>query len=120
MSSATKAEYDKHLAEIQKNVDTFPFKVFGPLVEVCLNDLDIPYQKAFPQADTMCVYSTKVDDHLVYIMVDGENMELVFDIQQCPLNITMPLFAYEEVFEPSTFAKKYELVKRVIAAGLAG
>lgn len=112
-----KTEYDKHLAEVQKNVDTFPFKVFGPLVEVCLNHLEVPYQKAFPQADTMCVYSTQVDGHLLYIMVDNKDMKLVFDLQGCPFDISMPLFSYEEVFEPSQFEKKYELVKQVIAAG---
>lgn len=114
-----KAEYDKHLAEVQKNVDTFPFKVFGPIVEACLNGLNITYQKAFPQAETMCVYSTQIDGHIVYIAVDNTDMKLVFDIQNCPLDISMPLFAYEEIFEPSTFAKKYELAKQVIAAGFA-
>ena len=119
MVKATQKDYEKNLAEVQKLVDTFPFKVFGPLVEVCLNEFNITYKKAFPQVETMCVYETIYKEKVIYIMVDEKTMSLRFDIQFCPLDISMPLFAYEEVFEPSTFHDKYELAKRVIDGGFA-
>lgn len=113
-----KKDYDTYLAEVQKTVDTFPFKVFRPIIEVCLSKFGIPYTRAFPEAETMCAYNLRHNDVSFYCAVDSKAMEIVFEINAGSPKLTLPLFAYGEIFEPSSFHERYMMMLRIIDAGI--
>lgn len=110
----TKKEYDAHLAEVQKNVDTFPFKVFGPVIETCLNKFNIPYSKVFSQIDILCAYKLKYNNTEFYCIVDAERMKIVFEINRGSPYVDLDIFSYGEIFEPEEFHRKYLMMTRIV------